>query len=196
MKNCKDFYNDSAQMWAENWYSNESMIPFLKTFLGYVNKKSPRILDLCCGAGYESMRLKNLGADVVGLDFSDKELEIAKQKNPNIQFVLGDMLESYKYLGMFDGVACIAGIIHIEKSQLNLTFRNIAEVLKKGGYLLLVYREGDEAKQYSTYNGIEYERNFIYHKSKDILNAMDSNFEFVKTLESNDKWKYVIYKRR
>lgn len=80
MKNCKDFYNDTAQMWADNWYGNESLLPYLKKFLNFINKDNPKILDLGCGAGYESMRLKYLGAKVVGIDFSEKELEIAREK--------------------------------------------------------------------------------------------------------------------
>lgn len=195
MKSCKDFYNDSAQFWADNWYDNNSNLPYLKSLLKYINKKQPRVLDLCCGAGYESMRLKELGAEVVGLDFSEKELEIARQKNPDIMFFERDMLKSYKDLGEFDGVTYIAGIIHLQKCELKLAFNNIAEILKVGGYMLLVFREGNEIQKTSTFNNIQYERNFVYHQREDILKAMDNNFVFVKELDSNDSWKYLIYKR-
>lgn len=195
MKSCKDFYDDSAQFWADNWYDNNANLPYLKSLLSLINKNKPRVLDLCCGAGYESMRLRKLGAKVVGLDFSEKELEIAKQKNPDIMFFERDMLKSYKDLGEFDGVTFIAGIIHLQKSELELAFKNVAEVLKIGGYLLLVFREGTEIQKTSTFNNIQYERNFVYHQREDILKAMNNNFTFVKELKSNDSWKYLIYKR-
>ena len=68
MKGIIDFYDDSAKSWADEWYENEMLLPYLKKFLNAIKKSQPRILDLCCGAGYESMRLKNLGASVVGAD--------------------------------------------------------------------------------------------------------------------------------
>lgn len=138
MKSCKDYYNDSAKAWADDWYENETLLPYLTAFIKRINMKSPRVLDLCCGAGYESMRLKNLGAKVTGLDYSEKELEIARQKNPEIEFYERNMLDFYKDLGSFDGIACIAGIVHLEPAELKLAFKNMAEVLKTGGYLLLV----------------------------------------------------------
>lgn len=76
-----------------------------------------------------------------------------------------------------------------------MAFNNIAEILKVGGYMLLVFREGNEIQKTSTFNNIQYERNFVYHQREDILKAMDNNFVFVKELDSNDSWKYLIYKR-
>jgi len=195
MKSCKDFYNDSAEMWAENWYNNDTLLPYLTTLIQYISKEKPRILDLCCGAGYDSMRLKKLGADVVGLDYSEKELEIAKQKNPNIKFYERDMLNSYNDLGEFDGIICVAGIVHLEGKQLKLAFKNMAEVLKTDGYLLLVFREGEKVKHTAIYNGVEYERNFVYHKQEEIIKAMDNKFVITQQLKSNDSWTYIIYKK-
>jgi hypothetical protein len=51
MKNTKDFYNKTASEWADKWYGDESLIPYIKEIFNYLPKK-PRILDLCCGAGY------------------------------------------------------------------------------------------------------------------------------------------------
>ena len=196
MKNCKDFYNDTAQMWADNWYGNESLLPYLKKFLNFINKDNPKILDLGCGAGYESMRLKNLGAKVVGIDFSEKELEIAREKNPNIDFFERNILMSYKDLGKFDGIVCIGVIIHFKDDELKQVFKNMAEVLNKNGYLLLVFREGTEYKHTSNYNNIEYDRNFIYHMRENILTAMNNEFEYICELPANDTWKYLIYKKK
>lgn len=196
MKNCKDFYNDSAQMWADNWYNNNTLLPYLKKFFNYIKKDSPKILDLGCGAGYESMRLKNLGAKVVGIDFSEKELEIARERNPDIDFFERDILKPYKDLGKFDGVICIGVVVHFKGNELKQVFKNMAEVLNSAGYLLLVFREGTEYKSTSIYNDTEYDRNFVYHTREDILTAMDNEFEWVCELPANDTWKYMIYKKK
>lgn len=195
MKSCIDFYNDSAQMWADNWYNNDTLMPYLKKFLSYVNKDKPRILDLCCGAGYESMRLKNLGADVVGADLSESSLKIAKEKNPNINFYVKDMLKPYTDLGLFDGVACIAGIVHIAGEELRTALKNMYDVLLDNGYLLLVFREGEGVKQTTEYNNEIYNRNFIYHTRQEVDNLAECYFKFVEDIKSEDDWKYYIYKK-
>ena len=71
----------------------------------------------------------------------------------------------------------------------------MADVLKPDGCLLLVFREGTEIIQTTTYNDVEYNRNFVYHSRENILKAMNGNFEFVEELQSFDTWKYLFYKR-
>ena len=198
MKGCIDFYNDSAQRWADNWYGDEMLLPYLKKLLAYINEKTPRVLDLCCGAGYESMRLKNLGADVVGADLSEKSIEIAKNRNPNIQFYIKDMLKPYSDLGMFDGIACIAGIVHLQGNELELAFKNIFDVLKDNGYLLLVFREGEGIKETTEYNNEVYARNFIYHTKNEIDNYIKDYFIFIENLTlptEENGWEYYIYQK-
>lgn len=196
MKNCIDFYNDSAEVWANNWYNDETLLPYLKSFLKYVNKSNPRILDLCCGAGYESMRLKRLGAEVVGADLSVKSLEIARKKNPDIEFFEKDMLKSYSDLGMFDGIACIAGIVHVDEGQLDMVFKNMYEVLNNNGYLLLVFRDGVGTKEIAEYNNVKYRRNFIFHKKDEVDKYIIKYFDFIEELKSDSDWKYLIYKKK
>ena len=197
MKSCIDFYDDSANDWADEWYENEHMLPYLKEFLSFVNKPKARVLDLCCGSGYESRRLCNLGADVVGVDLSENSLNIAREKNLNISFYKKDMLNSYADLGEFDGIVCIAGIIHIEKKDIEIAFKNMAEVLKSGGYLLLVFKSGSVDKQTTELNGETYARNSINYTKDELKKASEKWFSFVKDLSPADSgWKYFIYKRR
>ncbi len=59
VKNTKDFYNKTAKQWADKWYDDESMLPCLREFFNFM-PVNPRVLDLCCGAGYESMRIEEV----------------------------------------------------------------------------------------------------------------------------------------
>lgn len=52
----KTFYNLVAERTADEWYSNNILLPSIREFLSLMPLK-PRILDLGCGPGYESMRL-------------------------------------------------------------------------------------------------------------------------------------------
>jgi 2-polyprenyl-3-methyl-5-hydroxy-6-metoxy-1,4-benzoquinol methylase len=197
MKKTIDYYNDSAEKWAEEWYSNESVLPYLKHLMNLL-PKNPTVIDLCCGAGYESMRLKNLGANVIGLDLSDKSIEIAKQKNPQISFYVQDMLQDYTYVGTADGLICVAGLIHLENDKLTTAFKNMHNVLNPNAYTLIVVREGSgkrEQSSFVTYNNVQYDRNFICHTLQELKTYSNGYFEFVEELEQQGDWRYYIFKK-
>lgn len=82
------------------------------------------------------MRMKKMGAIVTGLDFSKESILIAKDRNPDIKFVVEDMLNDYSYLGKFDGCAVIAGLVHLPNEKLTEAFDRIHKVLNENGYLL------------------------------------------------------------
>ena len=44
-------------------------------------RRGGRVVDLCCGTGDVASRFARCGAKVVGLDFSDRMLAVARQRN-------------------------------------------------------------------------------------------------------------------
>lgn len=199
MRKTKDFYNKTASEWADKWYEDESLVPYLKEFFNYL-PKNPCVLDLCCGAGYESMRMKKLGADVIGLDFSQESIKIANERNLDIKFVVEDMLNDYSYLGRFDGCVVIAGLIHISNEKLSKAFEHIYNVLNNDGFLFIVVKEGtgtNEKSSYTTIDGEEYDRDFYLHTIEELKLYSSGKFDFFRELlfEKESLWKYYIFKK-
>jgi SAM-dependent methyltransferase len=199
MKGMKDFYNKTAPEWADKWYEDKALLPYLKEFINYL-PKNPCILDLCCGAGYESMRMKKLGAEVTGLDLSEESIRIAKERNSDIKFVVEDMLNDYSYLGKFDGCAVIAGFIHLPNEKLSNAFNHIYMALNNGGFLFVVVKDGtgkSEKSSYTTIEGEDYDRNFYLHTLEELKLYSSGKFDFVKELliEKESTWKYYIFKK-
>ncbi len=173
MLGCKDFYNKTAARWAQNGYADEAEPVCMDEFCALL-PTGGRVLDLCCGAGYESFRLHRRGFEPVGLDFSGESLAIAREKNPGVSFYQGDMLESYPQVGAVDGIICIAGLVHVETADLPLAFRRMGEVLKPGGYLLASVRYGTgrmEERSVTEIDGEIYDRNFIAHNEEELSAA-------------------------
>ena len=195
MKTLIDYYDDYAEMWADRWYPNAELLPYLKQFIELL-PNNPKVLDLCCGAGYESMRLNSLGAKVIGADLSEKSIEIAKQRNPEIEFHVKDMLKSYADLGVFDGIACIAGLVHLPENKMKLAFKNMYEVLKDNSYLFIVVKNGDKITKSVEVEGVEYAREFYCYKLDKIKQHSEKYFKFVKELEENGDWRYYILKKK
>jgi SAM-dependent methyltransferase len=196
---CKEFYDKTAARWAENGYSDEAEPVCMDEFCALL-PPGGRVLDLCCGAGYESFRLRRRGFEPVGLDFSGESLAIAREKNPGVSFLQGDMLESYCRIGAVDGVVCIAGLVHVETADLPLAFRRVAEVLKPGGYLLASVRYGTgrmEERSVTEIDGETYDRNFIAHNEAELSAAMGEAFTLVGELPSAMKiWAYYLFQKK
>ena len=75
--------------------------------------KGTRILDAGCGTGVLSRMLDERGAEVVGVDISDKLIEVAKNRsrsNSKIEYFSGDMNE--ESFGNFDYIIAMDSLIH------------------------------------------------------------------------------------
>lgn len=179
-KNIRDYYNKTAKAWADKLYEDDETSAVLTTFFKMLPEK-PRILDLCCGTGCEAMRMSTMGAKVVGLDFSEASVEIAREHNPDIPFIISDMLEDYSRIGEVDAVVCVAGIVHLREDQLRKAFERMAQVVKPDGLVLLVFRDGNgrvDRMSDVEVDGEAYDRAFYAHNLEEIIAQSAGMFEF------------------
>lgn len=198
MLGCKEFYDKTAASWAEKGYLDEAEPVCMDEFCALL-LPGGRVLDLCCGAGYESFRLRRRGFQPVGLDFSEASLAIAQEKNPEVPFFQGNMLTPYPQVGVVDGIICIAGLVHVENRDLPLAFQRMSEVLKPGGYLLASVRYGTgrmEERSVTEIDGETYDRNFIAHNEEELSAAMGEDFSLVREMPSNlNIWVYYLFQK-
>jgi demethylmenaquinone methyltransferase/2-methoxy-6-polyprenyl-1,4-benzoquinol methylase len=92
-----------------------------------------RVLDACCGTGDLAVAARARGADVVGLDFSERMLERARCKEPAIEWVRGDVLALPFEDSSFDAVTVGFGVRNVEDLEAGL--RELRRVLRPGGRL-------------------------------------------------------------
>ena len=91
--------------------------------------KGMRILDAGCGTGVLSRMLDERGAEVVGVDISDKLIDVAKNRsaaNKNIEYFAGDMKE--QSFGNFDYIIAMDSLIHYSPED---TLASIVEFSKR-----------------------------------------------------------------
>jgi len=138
----KRFYDLKAEQYADEWYANQTMLPSIKDFLGLFTNQGPMILDLGCGPGHESRRLKDSGSNVIGIDYSSESIRIAKQKNRDIDFIEMDFNSIDSSLGLFDGIFSCSSLIHLQEEELITVLRRVSNILKENGFFLVIYRIG------------------------------------------------------
>ncbi|KKQ28215.1 MAG: hypothetical protein US42_C0001G0066 [Candidatus Magasanikbacteria bacterium GW2011_GWC2_37_14] len=131
----KDTYNKIARLFAE---TRKFIWDDLKPLKKYT-KDGFKVLDLGCGSG----RLYHLfqdfqGLEYIGLDQSEEQIKIAKEKFPNIDFRIGEMTTLPFKDNEFDVVYCIATFHHLpdEKSRIK-SLQEMRRVVKSGSYILM-----------------------------------------------------------
>jgi SAM-dependent methyltransferase len=110
----------------------------------YSNSGGNRLLDVGCGAGHHDVFLKE-NFEVVGVDGSGKMLELARKRNPEIEYHQADM-RSFDLKRQFDVVMAFDMITYnLAYSDLRTTLTNLNRHLRPGG-MLLFYMENWKEK--------------------------------------------------
>jgi demethylmenaquinone methyltransferase / 2-methoxy-6-polyprenyl-1,4-benzoquinol methylase len=95
-----------------------------------------RALDVATGTGDLAIELARRGAEVVGMDFSERMLEIARDKAPALRFEAGDALELRYRDGEFD--AATVGFGARNFADLDRGLREMARVTRPGGRVVVL----------------------------------------------------------
>ena len=95
-----------------------------------------RALDVATGTGDLAIELAGRGATVVGLDFSERMLELARAKAPSIDFVQGNALELAYPDASFDAVTVGFGARNF--ADLDRGLRELARVTRPGGRVVIL----------------------------------------------------------
>lgn len=119
-----------------SYYHQQVIIPNLLTRLGEIKNK--KILDLGCGQGFFCRILSKKHAKVIGIDLSEKLIQIAKKYlTNNIQYFVANS-ENLSFLeeNSFDFVISILSIGNIR--NIEETFKEIYKILKLNGKFIFV----------------------------------------------------------
>jgi demethylmenaquinone methyltransferase/2-methoxy-6-polyprenyl-1,4-benzoquinol methylase len=95
-----------------------------------------RALDVATGTGDLALELRSRGAEVVGMDFSERMLELAREKAPDVSFEQGNALELAYADGEFD--AATVGFGARNFSDLRRGLAEMARVVRPGGRVVVL----------------------------------------------------------
>jgi len=142
---------------AEEWWNPEGKFKPLHKFnpirISYIkdnivssfklkNKKKPlekvKILDIGCGGGLLSEPMTRLGAKVIGIDASEKNINVAKlhakKKNLNIEYLCASP-ETLNTKEKFDVILNMEIVEHVE--DVNYFLKSCSNLLKKNGIMFV-----------------------------------------------------------
>ena len=142
---------------AEEWWNPEGKFKPLHKFnpirISYIkdsiirtlklkNKKNPlekvKILDIGCGGGLLTEPMKRLGAEVVGIDASSKNINVAKlhakKNNLDIKYLCTSP-ENFKTTLKFDVILNMEIVEHVE--DVSFFLKSCSNLLKKNGIMFV-----------------------------------------------------------
>ncbi len=205
---------------AEEWWDPEGKFKPLHKFnpirISYIknniiqsfklkNKNKPlekvKILDIGCGGGLLCEPMSRLGADVVGIDASDKNIKVArlhaKKNNLDITYLCSTP-ETFKTDIKFDVILNMEIVEHVE--NVDFFLKSSSELLRKNGMMFVATLNRTLKSYLFAIIGAEYILNWLpigthewekFVKPQDLTNILK---KYKLNLESLDGMKYNLFK--
>jgi SAM-dependent methyltransferase len=113
-----------------------------------------RVVDLGCGPGLPTTRDLAERFEVVGVDVSPVQLELARTNVPRATFVESDLRTVTFPACSCDGVVALYSLGHVPRSDHPGVLRTIASWLKPGGLLLACFGAEDSSAWHGEWLGV------------------------------------------
>jgi ubiquinone/menaquinone biosynthesis C-methylase UbiE len=141
------YWDAAAQTYLDLFRDEFAQKPFdlasLRNFAQHFQQMRS-VLDVGCGpCGAISRILTGHGLTVTGIDISAQCVALARAEQPDLAFEIMDMAAMTFPDQTFDGLVAYYALHYTPVSELPAMIREFARVLKPGGRLLLVAKEGD-----------------------------------------------------
>jgi len=129
-------YNKIAERYLAQRTSDSEDVRLLNDFIERLPIHA-KVLDAGCGAGIPISQMLSKHFNVIGVDFSEAQTELAKKNVPNATFLCEDMTKLNFQEHTFDGITSYYAIIHIPREEHQALLANFYRMLKPGGFSLL-----------------------------------------------------------
>jgi len=192
----KAITKESYQATAEEFTHNVADLAPMESIQKFVNFFPPKakIIDIGCGSGRDAKIFTEKGLCVLGIDFSQNLINIAKSNAPLAEFQIMDIEEISFPPASFDGAWAGCTLSHIPKKILPSVLQNIHSILKAGGYFYLTVKNGmgEGLKEDLRYGN--FEKFWSFFEEDEIANYIQSaDFKIIDCCTVQKKFKYQTH---
>ena len=176
-----EYFDHNIDMYS-SWYRTRESFPVERgVFSSFAMTANSRVLDLCCGDGFNSYHFYSLRAKyVTAIDFDHEAIRWAKRnyKAPNLTFSIGDIRTDIQD-GPFDNIVWDAAVEHFTETEITALMSRIKAVLTPSGTLsgyTIIEPEGGGKHLHQH----EYE----FHSKEDLARFLTPHFKNVHVFQT------------
>lgn len=191
--------NNGFNLWADGYDKSVGLSDADNTypFAGYkevlnkiynevLQKPNAKILDIGFGTGTLTSKLYQQGCDVSGVDFSERMIELAREKMPNAKLVQGDfskgMPEELKKQ-TYDAIIATYSLHHLKDEDKIKFLEELCLLLKEGGRIFVgdvAFDSRAELEICRTQSGDEWDVDEIYFVYDELKEKLAGKLQFEK----------------
>ncbi len=161
------------------------------------------VLDLGCGAGVPVTRWLAQRFAVTGVDFSARQLELARRHVPAARFLRADMSDLVFAPETFDAVVAFHSIIHVPRAEHPALLGKIYRWLKPGGGFLATLAVGEWEGEEDDWEGWGAPMRWSHHDGETSLGLLRSAGFAIESAEArttrgprgDESWLWVLARK-
>jgi len=160
-----------------------------------VKKSNPYVLEIGCGSGRDAVEITKHTNNYLGIDISEKLIELARQKLPKSQFRVAD-IEDYDFPKNIDIIFAFASLIHVPKESLRRILDKAHSALNNSGVVRLSMKYSDYYRE--LIRNDEFGTRAYYLYSRNDIEELSDSFEIIKKDVIDlrgQKWLEIILKK-
>lgn len=193
-------YNLAAQKYHELFHNEMNEKEYdrklLDSFAARFNNDS-LICDAGCGpSGHIGKYLFDKGIKVVGVDISEKCVELARINNPEMKFECADIVNMPFDDNTFNGLISYYSIINTPKIYVSKLFNEFSRVLKTNGYLLVAVKAGTTEGYIDDLLGIKTKNYFSLFTQDEIVSYVEEAGFALEFIDKRNPYDFEISNER
>ena len=177
-------------------------LPQLQEFIDMLPNNA-QVLDVGCAAGRDSAILQNAGFRVMGIDLSERFLELARERIHGVEFQYMDARRLSFEQETFNGIWTHAVLLNLDRSEILGVLQGFWKIMKPGGICFVGVKAGEGKKfigEALVDNMKRRETYFGKSEMEELLN--DAGFKIERSCIYGDmlgrpttKWVYIFAKK-
>lgn len=191
-----DTYNQKAEEFAEKFNSTGTRVDDIEEILSLIEKKDPRVLEIGCGNGRDAVEIIKHTKDYLGIDISDKLIEIARKTVPKGRFLVAD-IEEYSFPDNLDIIFAFASLIHVPKPNLASIINKALAALNTNGVFKISLKHATNYTETTKTDRFGTRTYYLY--SEDDMKDLAQGYKIIKNQQNvlrGQTWLEVILKKK
>jgi len=169
----EEVFHKCAEEYEAKFMDFDLYNPTFDIFCHSIEKQNANVLEIACGPGNITRYIINKRSDfkILGIDFAENMVGLAKKNIPAAEFQLMDCKKITTLKKKFDAIMCGFCLPYLTKEEAMQLIEDGGNLLNPGGVFYISTMEDDYSKSAVKVSSSGEYRTFTYYHQEDYLRA-------------------------